>query len=455
MIVTTALVWQTYENLRRDIFRNAVEVGAALSGTLQLSLKHDDVWRAYRLLADTGQAADRDGGLLLVVLDEEYKVFASNQPRQFPVLASLENLNPEFASLNKSLLQNNNNEARPIVQGATLWMYVVHPIHEYGARLGVLLIGYAHSQFLPRYYEIVWNVSISSLGVMLILLPLGWYLGKNMAEPLVELSNCMAMVGQIPPDEIEYNLKDADDEIGLLSTRFREMLEDLRIKQQFERQVLVSERLAAIGRMSAGVAHEINNPLGGMLNAINTFKQHRHEEGVPEKTLYLLERGLGQIQETVSALLVESIPESHPLSFQDVEDIRTLLHADINKKNINLVWENNLATPVSLPSTQIRQILMNLCLNALQAAPQESTVFCKVCAVEDENLLITVRNEGGNLDDESMELLFEPFAHNNTGGIGLGLWVTYQIVRQLGGEIVVNNQDGTVSFSVGISLNNP
>ena len=54
MIVTTALVWQTYENLRRDIFRNAVEVGAALSGTLQLSLKHDDVWRAYRLLADTG-----------------------------------------------------------------------------------------------------------------------------------------------------------------------------------------------------------------------------------------------------------------------------------------------------------------------------------------------------------------------------------------------------------------
>ena len=82
MIVTTALVWQTYENLRRDIFRNAVEVGAALSGTLQLSLKHDDVWRAYRLLADTGQAADRDGGLLLVVLDEEYKVFASNQPRQ-------------------------------------------------------------------------------------------------------------------------------------------------------------------------------------------------------------------------------------------------------------------------------------------------------------------------------------------------------------------------------------
>ena len=66
-----------------------------------------------------------------------------------------------------------------------------------------------------------------------------------------------------------------------------------------------------------------------------------------------------------------------------------------------------------------------------------------------------MRNEGGNLDDESMELLFEPFAHNNTGGIGLGLWVTYQIVRQLGGEIVVNNQDGTVSFSVGISLNNP
>ncbi len=451
VMVTAVLVWRSYEDVREDVFQNAVEVGAALSNTLREALKHDDVWQAYRLLVDTGDAAGRDEKLMLMVLDRSHRVFASNRPKQFSLLSTLASHGPEFTRLQQIINKSGMNDAFPVEQQEAPWIFVVRPIRDDDVVLGVLLIGYAHSLFLPRYFQIARHVTLTSLLVMMFLLPLGWYMGKSMAHPLVRLSDCMALVGQVPPDEIECSLDDGADEVGKLSERFREMLDDMRAKQQLERQVLLSERLAAVGRMSAGIAHEINNPLGGMINAINTFKQHRGGEGVLDKTLSLLERGLGQIRETVSALLVESNPESHPLKPQDIEDVRTLLHADIQEKGIILEWKNHLKKRTPLPSTQIRQVLINLCLNAIQAAPNGSTVSCEVRPLQ-EHLAVRVENEGGELGEESMELLFEPFAHHNPGGLGLGLWVTYQIVQQLGGEIVVENENGMVVFTLAFPM---
>jgi signal transduction histidine kinase len=165
------------------------------------------------------------------------------------------------------------------------------------------------------------------------------------------------------------------------------------------------------------------------------------------KTLSLLERGLLQIKDTVAALLVEARVERHALSRQDVEDTRTLVLASINRKSGRLSWENGIHDTVALPATQVRQILMNLLLNAAHAIESHGHVSCCISPADDR-LHIVVRNDGRCISPERLEHLFEPFAHAAEQGHGLGLWVTYQIVRQLEGEITATSRAGETRFDV-------
>ena len=96
------------------------------------------------------------------------------------------------------------------------------------------------------------------------------------------------------------------------------ILQDLLEKREVEQHMVGTERLAAFERLSTGVAHEINNPLGGMLTALSTYRRHGAREALSQRTVSLLERGLPQIRETVPALLVEAKLETHPLSAHDI-----------------------------------------------------------------------------------------------------------------------------------------
>jgi signal transduction histidine kinase len=184
-----------------------------------------------------------------------------------------------------------------------------------------------------------------------------------------------------------------------------------------------------------------------MLNAISTFKRHGNDDPLTLRTLSLIEGGLQQISETVSALLVEATHRSHPLGHQDIEDIRTLVLPDAHDKKADLVWQNLFDETVSIPATPVRQILLNLLLNALEAVYEGGTVFCRVGG--DEGCLkIVVGNDGQFIAREAMEALFEPLSSSREGGHGLGLWVTYQLVRQLGGEITAESEPGETRFTV-------
>jgi signal transduction histidine kinase len=282
---------------------------------------------------------------------------------------------------------------------------------------------------------------------MAVLLPIGWYLGDRMVRPLIQLANCLGRVGRQPLEQIQCTLHEGSDEIGQLGVRFHQMLHELEQKQRLETQMVAAERLAAVGRLAAGVAHEINNPLGGMLNAISTYRRHGSADPVAEKTFGLLERGLQQIRDTVSALLVEARASSHDLTPQDVDDVATLLRPDAQKRAVRLSLENSLAAPLPVPASPVRQVLINLSLNAVQATPAGGAVHCRIHSGEGR-LAIEVDNEGETIPAERLRHLFEPFVHHNPAGHGLGLWVTYQIIQQLQGRIDVESQAGCTRFTV-------
>ncbi len=449
-VVAGALVWQGYRQAHASFIQHAQTLGKTLARTIRPALIHDDVWQAYEILL-TPLDRSGDAERVLILLDAQGLIFAATEPRRYPVLGNF------LQATNDPVLARairRDHEQTATAGQDQRYLYILTPIlAEDGTRLGLLVQRYDQALLGPRLNEVALGTIYAALIALLLLLPLGWLAGKRLAEPLSHLAHCLTRVSKELPEAIQCTFPRGRDEIGQLAARFQEMVGELHAKQALEKHLAQNDRLAAVGRLSAGIAHEINNPLGGMLNAISNYRRRGRPDPQAEKTLGLIERGLTQIRETVSALLVETKLEARALTPGDLEDVRTLAAADIQKKRLRLAWENAVTQALPLPSAQIRQILLNLVLNAIQASPEDGELSC-VMISDTAGLRLTVGNAGPAIPERRRQHLFEPYF--GEGEVhGLGLWVTYQLVAQLGGKIQVDSIPGYTRFTVDIPLDSP
>ncbi len=444
-VVAGALTWQGYRQARASFVQHTQVLGKTLARTLRPALLHDDVWQAYEILL-TPLERSGDAGRVLILLDARGQIFAASEPRQFAVLDDFSQVVGDPAII-AVMVQG---RAQAVLEGEHgRYLYLLTPVlAEDGTVLGRLVQRYDQVLLAPRFFDVAAGTFYAALAALALLLPLGWLAGKRLAEPLSHLAECLGRVGRELPDAIHCEFPHGQDEIGQLAERFQGMVEELRSKQALEKHLAQSDRLAAVGRLSAGIAHEINNPLGGMLNAISNYRRRGGTDPQAEKTLALIERGLIQIRDTVSALLVEAKLESRALSPDDLEDVRTLIAAD--SQHLLLDWHNEVGEALPLPSAQIRQILLNLLLNAVQASPEDATVSCSM-SVSEGRLILVVANAGAAIPERRRQHLFEPY-FGETEVHGLGLWVTYQLVNQLHGDITVESVPGHTRFRVSLPL---
>ena len=453
--VTASMVFREYDESRRDLVSHAAGLGQVLADTLTAPMVHDDLWRAYEVVRTpqrrSGGEFETLSAAIVVALDSEFRTFVSSQPTRYPLGLDPARKETDFTHVQRALGSGEATAQRLIEPPDSDHLYMVTPIIAEGVLLGHLVLGYSRQVLTSRLRNLVTRSVLVTLLVMAILLPLSAWWARRLADPLVILAEAMDQVAERLPDPALVPTLASGDEIGRLAPAFRGMLVGLREKQQLEQRMLVAERLAAVGRLSAGIAHEINNPLGGMLNALNTLRRHGAPDALAEKTLSLLERGLTQIRNTVAALLVEAKVESHPLTPDDIEDIHILVMAAAMKKAADFVWHNRVGDTLPLPSTLVRQILLNLLLNAVQAIDAGGRVACDT-RVASNRLVILVENDGKHIPEDHLPYLFEPFTTERPEGNGLGLWVTYQIVQQLHGGLEVDSRPGLTRFVIELPL---
>ena len=449
--VTSPMVFREYDETRRDLVAHSAGLGRVLADSLTSPVIHDDLWRAYEVVQSPQR---RDGGEfetlateIVVVLDPEFRTFVSTQPLRFPLGVKPAQMESDFTQIEQTFAADDSGLQRLIEPPQSGSIYMVTPIVADGVLLGRLVLGYSRQVFVPRLSNLVARSVLVTLVVLLVLLPLSAWWARKLADPLVVLADAMDKMAVELPDPERIPTLPTGDEIGRLAKAFRGMLNDLREKEQIEQQMLVSERLAAVGRLAAGIAHEINNPLGGMLNALSTFRRHGTQDPLTEKTASLLERGLTQIKDTVAALLVEAKLVSHSLTPEDIEDIHILVSVAANDKSARFLWRNQVSATLPFSSTQVRQVLLNLLQNAVQAIDHGGLVECNTY-VENDHLIIVVENDGSYIPMERLPFLFEPFTTGRAEGNGLGLWVTYQIVKQLNGGLDVDSQPGLTRFVI-------
>jgi signal transduction histidine kinase len=460
LVVTTALVTRAFRDARADLEASARNLTTVLARSLREPMMRDDLWQAFEVIRTPLAARTEDNPLQsIVVLDAQQRVFVASDPERLPVLAGIAALPEPLAAVVGRATAAARFEFFALQGPAGSEMAAAGPVlADDGTRLGTVLVEFDAERYYRRMRSTLGELALLSLPGLLLLIPLGWYWGKRMAEPLATMAQALSRVGHDAPAAIAAGLPPASrDEIGTLAERARGMLDGLARKEALEREIVASERLAAVGRVSAAIAHEINNPLGGMLNAIDTAHRHGRPDAFIRKTLGLLERGLQQIRATVSALLVEARLDSPLVSAADWQDLHMLIAPQAAARSLRLRWQVEEAAQarLPLPAHQIRQLVLNLLLNAAKAADEGGAIELMVARAPGL-LAIVVGNTGAPIAPELLGRLFEPFVaateRDGKRAYGLGLWVCYQIVQQLRGSISAESADGWTRFAVSLPV---
>jgi signal transduction histidine kinase len=237
------------------------------------------------------------------------------------------------------------------------------------------------------------------------------------------------------------------------------VFEDITEKMHLQQQLVTSEKLASIGLLSAGVAHEINTPLTGISSYIQLL-QKKLTDSHYSQILGKIETQTERVSKIIKNLLnfARNPSESafHKVNIVDsLQEIISLIDYKLKAMNINL--EMNLAPvkPIWVQSERLQQVFINIILNAIDAMPKGGTLKIDVIAEADE-VVIKIADTGTGIKEQHLPHIFDPFfTTKGIGkGTGLGLSISYAIVKEHEGHIAVESEVGKgTCFTIFIPAN--
>ena len=286
---------------------------------------------------------------------------------------------------------------------------------------------------------------------------LGHVIEISSSQELGELAHAFNLMSE----RLDKAMAELNQAAQVLETKVKERTKQLEVAHQ---KLLQSDRLASLGQLSATVAHEINNPISGVLNLAMLLDRVLKDDGIPQERVAEFKKYLGQIiNETarvgriVSDLLAFSRrakPQSTNIDLNGViKNTLSILRHRLELGNIELVFCLSDTLPkIEGDSSQMQQVLINLVMNGAEACQSKGhgTVTIKTQQVEDpasgENnlVILEISDTGDGIPQEVMSKIFDPFftTKGEGKGIGLGLSVVYGIVDAHGGDIEVDSKIG-------------
>jgi two-component system sensor histidine kinase PilS (NtrC family) len=237
---------------------------------------------------------------------------------------------------------------------------------------------------------------------------------------------------------------------------------DLTEVRKLEAEVRLRDRMASLGTMSAGLAHELRNPLASVSSSAELLGRSTGLEGDERRLLRVIQREAARLDQIVTAFL--EYCQQRPLSQDEVNLERLLRQVVASAKDFPDWAENHRAdlqfsdyrSAVRGDSVQLRQCFLNVVRNATQAMPAGGTLRIAVHPAEDGRVEVDFSDEGGGMTDEQLRHIFDPFYSTREDGIGLGLSVVHRIVEAHRGSIRVHSQPGHgATFHVSLPVAQP
>ena len=245
---------------------------------------------------------------------------------------------------------------------------------------------------------------------------------------------------------------------GLVIT-FQDLTQVRALEETSRRQ----DRLAAVGRVAASIAHEIRNPLAAMRGSIQVLRSEMDADSSQAELMEIILRESDRLNRIITDYLTYARPRSQAPASVDVRELLretfTLLRHSPEIKDGHGLEEDypDEAMVVNADASQLKQVFWNVARNALQAMPEGGTLRAELRRTVGNRVRITFTDSGVGMSPEQVEHLFEPFS-SRTGGTGLGLSIVYQIIRDHGGTINVRSREGqgtTISVELPGEKQNP
>jgi len=298
-------------------------------------------------------------------------------------------------------------------------------------------------------------------------------------KPIKRLANAMQ---KVESGDLTVRLKrSGNDEITYLSESFNDMISALEsAKKEIEschmQQMEKASRLASLGEIMSGIAHEIKNPLTGISCAIQVLCSEIGQDDSKKAVVNEVLNQIKRLDRTVKDLLDYAKPK--PPSFvllnlrDPIEKALFLLYPEARSRNVDVKTEIQEDMPMVIADIdQMQQVFLNLALNAVHAMPRGGTLKIKMSQIDyneelqkelriktKDHKIAEVRFEdtGIGISPEDMENIFEPFFTKKAKGTGLGLSISYKIVQEHGGSIAVKSEVGKGSiFTVYLPVSGP
>lgn len=224
---------------------------------------------------------------------------------------------------------------------------------------------------------------------------------------------------------------------------FEDLTEILHAREIAER----NERLAALGQLAAGVAHEIKNPLTSIKGFTQLLKTKKKDPAFIDKYVGLVSGEVDRLDHIVEQLLQLSRPKTAKLKRADLREcvrrVAELVECQMEKKSVRFVEQVPDAPVVILMDpAQIEQVILNIILNAIEAVPPRGGVITASIELKDLSVVLGIQDNGRGIKTEHLEKLFHPFFTTRRGGTGLGLAVSHRIVTDHGGRVFVTSVPG-------------
>ncbi|MEJ2507959.1 MAG: ATP-binding protein [Gammaproteobacteria bacterium] len=248
-------------------------------------------------------------------------------------------------------------------------------------------------------------------------------------------------------EQLEEKVADRTCELQEKNARLEETIQLL---HQTRRQLVTAEKLAAIGELTAGVAHEINNPVAVILGNMEVIISELGEQTGPIETeITLIMEQIARIRVIVDQLLSYARPGEYAGGVEEVDvnamvdNTLVLVRHEFKDKHIDVKTDLRATRPVRIVAQELQQVLVNLLVNAAHAIDSEGTIDIDTADWEGDAVVIRVTDNGRGIQPEHLNRIFDPFyTTDQTHGTGLGLSVSYGLVQRYGGHIGVHSRPG-------------
>jgi two-component system sensor histidine kinase PilS (NtrC family) len=231
-----------------------------------------------------------------------------------------------------------------------------------------------------------------------------------------------------------------------IPTGFMVIFQDITESRKMERQFRLQERMAAIGTMAAGIAHEIRNPLASIRGSVQLLKSELELNEDQEKLMEIVLTETTRLDQTIRNFLNYAKPKELKTSSEDlrslVADMLEFIQKGPESKEGHIIefQATNEDFYHEIDSNQIKQVIWNLSINALRAMPEGGKLRVTLQHDHHGDIMLSFGDEGSGIEPERMDSIFDPFQDSTTGGSGLGMAIVYRIVQDHRGQIQVESK---------------